>query len=37
VLAGVWSPSQIRMVTHRHITDADVDRVAATVKELWPR
>jgi threonine aldolase len=37
VLAGAWSPSQIRMVTHRHITDADVDRVAATVKELWPR
>jgi threonine aldolase len=35
VLAGVWSPWQIRMVTHRHITDADVDRVVATVKELW--
>jgi threonine aldolase len=37
ILAGVWSPSQLRMVTHRHITDADVDRVAATVKQLWPR
>jgi len=35
VLAGVWSPWQIRMVTHRHITDADIDRVVATVKELW--
>jgi len=35
VLAGVWSPWQIRMVTHRHITDADVDRVVVTVKELW--
>jgi threonine aldolase len=35
VLAGVWSPWQIRMVTHRHITDADVDRVVATVAELW--
>ena len=35
VLAGVWSPWQIRMVTHRHITDADVDRVVATVTELW--
>jgi len=37
VLAGVWSPWQIRMVTHRHITDDDVDRVIAAVKELWPR
>jgi threonine aldolase len=37
VLAGVWSPWQLRMVTHRHITDADVDRVVAAVKELWPR
>jgi threonine aldolase len=37
VLAGVWSPWQIRMVTHRHITDADVDRVIAAVKALWPR
>jgi len=37
VLAGVWSPWQIRMVTHRHITDADIDRVIAAVKELWPR
>jgi threonine aldolase len=35
VLAGVWSPWQIRMVTHRHITDADIDRVVATVTELW--
>ena len=34
-LAGIWAPSQIRMVTHRHITDADVDRVVAAVKELW--
>ncbi len=37
VLAGVWAPSQIRMVTHRHITDADVNRVVAAVKELWGR
>jgi threonine aldolase len=37
VVAGVWSPWQLRMVTHRHITDADVDRVVAAVKELWPR
>ncbi len=37
VLAGVWSPWQIRMVTHRHITDADIDRVIGVVKELWPR
>jgi len=37
VVAGVWSPWQIRMVTHRHITDADVDRVVAAVKELWPK
>jgi threonine aldolase len=37
VLAGVWSPWQIRMVTHRHITDADLDRVIGAVKELWPR
>ena len=37
VVTGAWSPWQIRMVTHRHITDADVDRVVAAVKELWPR
>ena len=37
VLAGVWAPSQLRMVTHRHITDADVDRVIAAVRELWPK
>jgi len=37
VLAGVWSPWQIRMVTHRHITDTDIDRVIAAVKELWGR
>jgi threonine aldolase len=37
VLAGIWSPWQIRMVTHRHITDADLDRVIAAVKELWGR
>jgi len=37
VLAGVWSPWQIRMVTHRHVADADIDRVIAAVKELWPR
>lgn len=37
VLAGVWSPWQIRMVTHRHIADADIDRAIAAVKELWPR
>ena len=37
VVAGAWSPWQIRMVTHRHITDADVDRVVHAVKELWPK
>ncbi len=37
VVAGVWSPWQIRMVTHRHITDADVERVVGAVKELWPK
>jgi threonine aldolase len=37
ILAGVWSPWQIRMVTHRHITDADIERVVAAVKELWGR
>ncbi|HYC12712.1 MAG TPA: GntG family PLP-dependent aldolase [Stellaceae bacterium] len=35
IRAGAWSPWQIRLVTHRHVTDADVERVVGTMRELW--
>jgi threonine aldolase len=35
IRSGVWSPWQIRLVTHRHVTDADVERVVGVVRELW--
>jgi threonine aldolase len=35
IRSGAWSPSQIRLVTHRHVTDADVDRVVGVMRELW--
>lgn len=37
VLAGAWSPGQIRMVTHRHIGDGEVERAVAAFRELWRR
>jgi threonine aldolase len=35
VIAGGWSPWQIRLVTHRHISDADVDRAVEAMRNLW--
>ncbi|HTS93816.1 MAG TPA: GntG family PLP-dependent aldolase [Stellaceae bacterium] len=35
IRSGAWSTWQIRLVTHRHVTDADVERVVGTMRELW--
>src|SRR5581483_8353532 len=35
VVTGLWSPTQLRMVTHRHISDSDVDRAVGALQELW--
>lgn len=36
ILAGVWSKSVIRLVTHRHVGAAEVDATAAFFAALWP-
>ena len=35
IRAGAWNPREIRLVTHRHVTEADVDRVVGAIRELW--
>ena len=37
VLAGAWSKWVLRLVTHRHIGDGDVERTLAVFAELWRR
>jgi threonine aldolase len=35
VLAGAWSKSVIRLVTHRHIGAADIEAAAAAFRDAW--
>ena len=35
VLAGVWSDWVVRMVTHRHISAAEIDETVGILGELW--
>jgi threonine aldolase len=37
VLAGAWSKWVLRLVTHRHIGDGDVEHTLAVFAELWRR
>ena len=34
VRAGTWTPTQLRLVTHRHIDDADVERTLAAFRAV---